>query len=153
MPFPQINGGAAIVTGYNANADSFFEPTRQSLLAAVFTTHPLGGSRSIAIAGTGYQDAIDYLNFDIPDAASGGGVWVALVDLLCEDVSTTITPKIRNITDSTDAVIGSAHASTSWATQTLSFTPVVGKVYRLQLVKSDDLFQCWGIGKMRRTNA
>jgi hypothetical protein len=148
-----LNGGSVIDGTFKAGADSFFEKVRAMLNAAVFVTHPLGGSRAIAIAGTGYQDAIDYISFTMPDAASSGGVWNAVVELLCENVATTITPKIRNVTDATDAVIGSAHASTSWGTQTLSFTPVAGKTYRLMAVKSDDLFQAWAIGVMRRTNA
>lgn len=126
---------------------------RDAILACAFTTHPLGGSRTISIAGTGYKDAIDYISFTMPDAPSSGGVWNAVIELLCENVATTITPKIRNITDSTDTVIGSAHASTSWGTQTLSFTPVAGKTYRLMLVKSDDVYDAFGIGVVRRTNA
>lgn len=121
--------------------------------ATTFVVVPLGGSRHISIASTGYQDAIDYLDFTMPNAASTGGVWVALVDLKCENAATTITPKIRNVTDASDAVVGSAHASTSWASQTLAFTPASGKTYRLMLVKSDDVYQAWAIGKMQRTSA
>jgi hypothetical protein len=121
--------------------------------ACVFANFYLGGSRSIAISGTGYQDAVDYLDFVMPDAASTGGTYAAKIDLLCESGSTTITPRIRNITDSSDAVVGSASSSTSWTTQTLTFTPASGKTYRLQVVKSDDLNACWAIGYLRRTNA
>lgn len=121
--------------------------------AAVFTIAPLGGSRHISITGAAYIEAIDYLDFIMPDAASTGAVWEALIDLKCENAATTITPKIRNITDSTDAVIGSAHASTSWGSQTLAYTPASGKTYRLMLVKSDDVYQAYAIGVMRRKSS
>src|SRR5262245_54710293 len=81
-------------------ASEEYQKLRDAILACAFSTHPLGGSRSVSIAGTGYKDAIDYVEFTMPDAASAGGVYAAIVDLLCENASTTITPKIRNITDS-----------------------------------------------------
>lgn len=119
--------------------------------AAVFHSVPLGGSRSQAVSGTGYQDAADYLDFRVPDAASAGATYKVYVDLLCENAATSITPKIRNITDSSDAVVGSASTSTTWAEQTLTFTPVAGKKYRLMFVKSDDVYAAWGIGLLQRT--
>ena len=133
-------------------ADGFFEPCRSSLVAHDFEIIPLGGSRVHGLAGTSYQDAIDYIDFEIPDADYDGGTWTAEVNLLCENAATTVTPKIRNITDSSDAVVGSAHSSTSWATQSLAFTPTVGKAYRLMLVKSDDVYACWAIGSMQRVS-
>lgn len=135
-------------------ASEEYTKLRDAILAAVFAPGlRIGGSRTAAVAGTGYQDAEDYLDFRVPDAASAGAVYNVYVDLLCEDASTTITPKIRNITDSSDAVVGSASSSTSWAEQTLSFTPVVGKKYRLMFVKSDDAHKCLGIGFLQRTAA
>ena len=121
-----------------------------SVKTGAFVTHPLGGSRTIGLTGTGYQDAMDYVDFVMPNAASTGATYEALIDCLCENAATTVTPKIRNITDSSDAVVGSAHASTSWALQTLAFTPASGKTYRLMLVKSDDTYDAWGIGSLRR---
>jgi hypothetical protein len=153
MSFSRINSGATITGSFVADADSYFEKARPNFDATAFSSHYLGGSRSTAITGTGYKDAVDYVDFIVPDSASSGGVFKAIVDVLCENVATTITPKIRNITDSSDAVVGSAHASTSWGSQTLAFTPTVGKTYRLMLVKSDDLFDCWSIGLVRRTCA
>lgn len=134
-------------------ANEEYQKLRNAILACAFSSHPLGGSRSISIAGVGYQDAIDYLEFTMPDAPSSGGVYAAIVDLICENVATTITPRIYNVTDAAAAVTGSAHASTSWGKQTLSFTPVAGKTYRLQFVKSDDVYSAWGIGVIRRTDA
>lgn len=124
---------------------------RDAAIAVAFHAIPLGGSRIVAIAGTGYKDAIDYLNFYLPDAKYSGFVYTAIVDLLCINAATTIAPKIRNITDGTDAVIGSASSSTTWTEQSLTWTPTVGKQYRLQLLKSDDVYECFGIGYVRIT--
>lgn len=153
MPFPQINSGSAITGTFEAGADSFFEKIRQQAIAAVFFCLPLGGSRSQSVTGVVYQDAINYVDFTMPDADSVGGVYKALVDVLCENAATSITPKIRNITDSSDAVVGSASTSTSWASQTLSFTPAAGKTYRLQFIKGDDVYGAFGMGRLQRTAA
>jgi len=122
--------------------------------AAVFQPPLLvGGSRTFALSGTGYQDAFDVVPILVHDADSSGGVYTVKVDCKCANAATTLTPKIRNVTDSTDTVIGSAAASTSWAAQVLAFTPVVGKEYRLMFVKSDDVYPCWGIGFLKRAAA
>lgn len=135
-------------------ASEEYQKLRDAILAAVFDMGlRIGGSRSVAVSGTGYQDATDYLDFRVPDAASAGAVYKVYVDQLCENAATSITPKIRNITDSSDAVVGSASTSTSWAEQTLTFTPVAGKRYRLMFVKSDDVYRCYGIGFVQRTAA
>jgi len=142
-------------------ADDFdaveFQKLRAGILASIFGTYELGGSRSASVTGASYQDAQEFRDLVIPDADSAGAVWVAEVELLCENPATTITPKIRNITDSTDTVVGTACAATTWggtnSYQSLSFTPVSGKRYRLQFVKSDDVYRCWGVGRARRTNA
>jgi hypothetical protein len=147
-----INFLGTTVAGDRRGAESFVK-LDDTDKAVAFMVCPLGGSRHVSITGAAYIEAIDYIDFTMPDAASTGGVWKALVDLKCENAATTITPKIRNITDSTDAVVGSAHASTSWGSQTLSFTPASGKTYRLMFVKSDDVFQCFGIGRLQRTAA
>lgn len=153
MAFSRINTGSAITGSFVANADSFFEKARANDDAAVCSSFNMGGSRSAAITGTGYQDAENYLDWRVPDSASSGGVFKVYVDLLCENAATSVTPKIRNITDSSDAVVGSASTSTSWAEQTLTFTPVVGKKYRLMFVKSDDVYSCWGVGFLQRSAA
>lgn len=149
--FSRINSGSAITGLFVADADSFFEKARANDDSAVFGSFNMGGSRSVAVAGTGYQDAENYIDWRCPDAASTGGVYKVYVDLLCENGATSITPKIRNITDASDTVVGSASTSTSWAEQTLTFTPVAGKKYRLMFVKSDDVYKCFGIGMLQRS--
>lgn len=127
---------------------------RDAILASIFTRLWLGGSRRFSVQGTGAQDAFDAVPFVIPDAASAGATYKALVYAKTADAGTTITPRIRNITDSTTAVTGSAVSATSFgAPQTLTFTPVVGKEYRLQFTKSNDDAPAWGFGVLQRTDA
>lgn len=144
-------GGAYIATD-DAGFDNFFEPTRQSLVALGHATFQLGGSRTAPFVGTAYTPIVDYLDFDIPAAKDGGAFsYTAEVDLVSGGDGTTITPRVRNVTDTTTAVTGSATTSTVWARQSLAFTPTVGKCYRLECVKSNDTEACWSIGFVRRT--
>jgi hypothetical protein len=150
MAYSQINSGTAIGPSFAAGSDSFFEKARLNMLAAMFGAFSAGGSRSVAVAGVGYQDAENYLDFGVPDTASSGGVWKAYVDLK-GSAGVDITPRIYNVTDASTAVVGTAEASTTWAEQVLTFVPVVGKRYRLQFVKADDSGPAWGIGFIQRT--
>ena len=108
----------------------------------------MGGSRDRAFIGTIYTNILDWIPFEVEDADYDGFTYAVEVELLVENVATSITPRIRNITDSTTAVTGSAHALTTWGRQTLTFTPTVGKIYHLQLLKSNDTWGTWGIGWM-----
>lgn len=158
MAYLQINGGSALTSAFVAQKDSFFEPARGNMVANSFAEFPLGGSRTQPChEGGGYTDAVDFVDFELSSALYSGATFEALVEVRVENAGITITPKIRNVTDSTDAVVGSASTSTTggsagqiWASQTLSFTPTVGKKYRLQLVKSADTYAAWAIGRMRR---
>jgi len=142
----------------NRNAASAFgaegyQELRDAILAAVFGRQPIGGSRLFTVEGTGWQDAFDAIPFSIPDAASAGGTYTVDAWLKSADGVTTIQPRIQNITDNTTAVTGTAEDATSFTLQTLAFTPVVGKEYRLQFLKSDDDAPCWGLGILQRSDS
>lgn len=127
--------------------------------AALFNPMPLGGSSTEPHPGAAYQRVTHAVPFELPAAEQALGVWKARVYLRCEDAAVTITPKIRNLTDATDAVTGSACSGTSDAysgtnqNQTLAFTPVAGKVYELQAIKSATTKDCWCVGTLQRTNS
>lgn len=144
----------SLITGDTLTA-SRYNKLRDSIIADSHAIFPLGGSRSSAIpTGGGYQDAPEYIEFEVPTTSYTGFVYHVIVEVKTENASTTVTPKLRNVTDSTDAVVGSAGTSTSWGTyQTLSFTAAAGKKYRLMASKSDDAFQGWIIGHVRRKHA
>jgi len=145
------------VTDANAATDFGYETVqkiRDATRAAIYNLPAwLGGSRRYTVQSTGYQDAFDARPFIIPDTPSSGATYKVKVSLKTADPATTITPRIRNITDATDAAVGTAEDATSFTEQTLTFTPVVGKEYRLQFVKSNDDAPAWGFGVLQRTDS
>jgi hypothetical protein len=144
-------GGGEIQGGVDkAGADGFFEPVRASLIADAHAVFPLGGSRQTSVIKNTYQDAIDYIDFEVTSAAYAGFTYTAEIDVITADAGTSITPKIIEV-GGPDAVIGSTSTSTTWARQSLSFTPTVGKRYRLQLIKGNDSANAYGIGFIQRT--
>lgn len=130
-----------------------YQELRAAILASIFHRQPIGGSRQFTVEGTGPADAHDAIPFSIPDSASAGAAYKVEVWLKTADAATTITPRIRNITDATTAVTGSAEDATSFTSQILTFTPVVGKEYRLQFLKNNDDAPCWGFGVLQRSDS
>lgn len=130
-----------------------------SIRAAVFNPIPLGGSSTEPHPGAAAQRVAHAVPFQVVAAEQTGGVWKARVYLICEDAAVTITPTIRNITDGSDAVVGSACSGTSAAytgtnqNQLLTFTPAVGKIYELWAAKSANTKDCWCVGTLQRTNS
>ncbi len=144
----------ALVSG-NVLTLARYNKLRDSIIANSHAVFPLGGSRAIAIpTGGGYQDAPPYIEFEVPTTDYTGYVYKAVIEVRTENAATTVTPKIRNITAGSDAVIGSAGTATAWGTyQTLTFTVTAGNKYRLMAQKSDDAVQGFVIGVVRRTHA
>ena len=158
MAYAQINSGSAITGVFNAGADSFFEPARGDMVANSHAEFSLGGSRSQPCSeGGGYLDAPEFVDFSISSAIYGGATFEAIIETRVENAGISLTPKIRNLTAASDAVVGSASTSTTgssngaiWASQTLTFVPTAGNVYRLQVVKSADTYAAWTMGRVRR---
>jgi hypothetical protein len=133
-----------------------YNKIRDSIIADAHAVFPLGGSRTFAIpTGGGAQDAIDYIEFDVPTAESGGATYKVSVEVKTENAATTITPRLYNVTDAAVTWTGAAGTSTAWGTYQVSsaLTIAAGKKYRLQFTKSDDVYEGWGIGVVRRTYA
>ncbi len=126
---------------------------RDSIIANAHATFQLGGSREMSVsAGGGARDAVSYIEFEVPTSASGGHVYKVVVEVKTENAGTTITPSLYNITDSATTWTGSAGSSTSWAQQVSgSLTVAAGKKYRLRFTKSNDTYEAFGIGYIRRT--
>jgi hypothetical protein len=150
MPYQTVDDiNAATDVGYEQ-----FQQIRDAARAAVYNPPAwLGGSRRFSVQGTGYQDAYDAVPLIVPDTPSSGATYRVKVSLRTADAGTTITPRVRNITDASDAAVGSAENSITFNEQTLTFAPVVGKEYRLQFVKSNDDAPCWGFGVLQRTDS
>jgi hypothetical protein len=139
------------VAGAIAVGDDWDRPVidgvRQNIkaLAARRAVYPLGGSRRQLIVFNGTYDAEEYIDVELDGTEFQTGATVrARVEVRSANAGTSITPKIRNVTDSTDAVVGAACTASdadysgSNQKQTLSFTPASGvKKYRLQFTNSN----------------
>ncbi len=146
----------ALVTNNPITQTNYNDKIVASIVANSFGFYYIGGSDSVAIptGATTYQLAPNWLPFSVPNTNYTGYVWKLVAEVWTENASTTVTPKLRNHTDSTDAVVGSAGTATSRGTlQTLTFTLAAGKEYRLMASKSDDLYQAWIMGWIQRTHA
>lgn len=145
-------GGGAYVSTDKAGADNFFEKVRQSLVAAAYGSFPFGGSREFAIAGTGWQNAPNWVEWTLPSADYGGPfVWTVRLEVKTADAGTSIQGRVWNETDGTPAVTGTIITATTFTADPLVFVPTVGKGYLLQLQKGDDDAQAWGFATLERT--
>lgn len=159
MAYSQINSGSTIDGTFNAGADSFFEKARGNMIADSFAEFSLGGSRTqVCQEGGGYKDAPEFRDWTAPSAGYLGATHVAVIETRVENAGISLTPKIRDLTAASDAVVGSSSTSTTgstdgdiWASQSLSFTPTAGHVYRLMVLKSADTYSAWTVGKIKRT--
>lgn len=123
-------------------------------LASRKAIYCLGGSRMTALPQVASaQDAVDYRDIEI-DWTNLAGFTVQLrVECRTINAATTITPKLRNVTDSTDAGTGAACSATnadysgSNQKQTISITGQSGvKKYRLMGTPSNTTHPTFVIG-------
>lgn len=112
-------------------------------LASARLTYHLGGSRSVAIPMVAAaQDAIDYLDIEL-DGTNLAGFTISLrVECRTSNAGTSVTPKLRNVTDGTDAATGAACSATTFGgangTQSITATIAAGvKKYRLMATPSN----------------
>jgi hypothetical protein len=113
----------------------------------------LGGSREIGILAAVASDAVNYVDVELDGSQLAGFTIRARVQVRTLNATTTVTPKVRNITDGSDAGVGVACSATnadysgSNQKQTIALTiPAAVKTYRLQLTPSDALNAVFGEG-------
>ncbi len=152
-PITSGSGGAGEILGGvdKLGADGCFEPMRASLIALAFAQWRFGGARGQSAIGAVYADVPNWSDFILPDAKYAGFTWTALVELRCFVGTTTIRARVRNITDSTTAIEGAIVSATTWTKESLVWVPTVGKVYRLQVLKSNDDDDCFVWANVQRT--
>lgn len=105
----------------------------------------------------GPHDAPDYVDIEIDGTNQGGVTFQARIEVRSRWPTNSITPKIRNVTDNSDAGVGSActagnpdYAGTNQK-QTIALTIASGiKKYRMQytLSKLGLGLDCWIIGEI-----
>lgn len=108
-------------------------------LASARIVHQLGGSRVDPIASVASaQDAVNWIDAEIDGTLLSGLTAQLRVECRTDNVGTSVTPKLRNVTDSTDAGTGVACAATDAdftgtnQKQTVAVTLATGvKKYRL----------------------
>lgn len=123
-------------------------------LASRRGVYPLGGSRITALPQVASaQDGIEFLDIELDGTNLSGFTIQARVEVRTFNAATSITPKIRNVTDSTDAGTGVACTATnsdysgSNQKQTITVTLAAAvKKYRLQATPSNTTHPTWAIG-------
>lgn len=109
-------------------------------LSSARLTYDLGGSRltSLPLVASA-QDAIDWRDIELDGTNLGGFTKRARVECRTMNAATSVTPKVRNVTDASDAGAGVACTATAAdysganQKQTITLTLATGeKKYRLQ---------------------
>lgn len=120
---------------------------RDDALAAARIIAPLGGSREAGRRNTAYEPVPSYIEVELDGTDTVGLTVRARIEVRSANVSFNVTPRIRNLTDAADAVVGAASTSTTFTPQTLGFVPVVGvKKYRLEILGNNAGNNIFGIG-------
>lgn len=111
-------------------------------------SHFLGGSRQIGVRSAAYVDVPNYLDVELDGTNLGGLTKQARVEVRTANVGTIVTPRVRNVTDGSDAGVGAAYSTdTNWNPQTIALTLAAGsKTYRLQLTGDDANVEIFAIG-------
>ena len=109
----------------------------------------LGGSRENAVVGSGALDPYEYRDAELDSTKLGGLSIRARVETKTSDVVTSVQPKIRNVTDGADLVLGTSHTNTSFTEELLAMTLTAGtKKYRLMLVTNNATNPVFGFGSI-----
>jgi hypothetical protein len=114
-----------------------------------------GGPPRSKSAGLGPSNVIDYVDVEIDGTNQVGITYQARVECRVDRVGLSITPKIRNVTDGTDAIAGAACAAVALdysgtnQKQTLVFVPAAGvKKYRLMFTLNNVGGSHWLTGEI-----
>lgn len=123
-------------------------------LASARLTYYLGGSRTVSVPQVASaQDAVDWVDIELDGTNLGGFTKQLRVEVRVGNAATSVTPKLRNVTDGTDAGTGVACSATNAdysgtnQKQTITVTIASGvKKYRLQLTPSNTTHPTFGTG-------
>jgi hypothetical protein len=109
----------------------------------------LGGSRDTGVQGSGALDIPNYREKEIISTSVTSLPIRARVNTRTTNAGTSVQPKVRNVTDSTDTVTGTAHTGTSFSEELLSVTPVTGtKRYKMMIVTNNANNEVFGFGHL-----
>ena len=111
---------------------------------------PLGGSLVNGQQSASRVDALDPIDVVLNGTVLSGYTATVRVRVKTDNAGTSVTAKLRNVTDSTDA--GTSTASVSTSGEDLSFTATLAagaKTYRLQLLASNATHFTYATGYMQ----
>jgi hypothetical protein len=114
------------------------ERARQSLIALACREFDLGGDREDGIDGTGARDARRFKHVVLPGADCQGFTARVRFESWTDDGGTTVTPKVYDITSSTDLVVGAVVNFTTPTEELKTFAlPAFERKYKLMVTKSN----------------
>lgn len=123
-------------------------------IASARLAYALGGSRQVSLPlVAAAQDAIDFYDVELNGTNLGGFTVRLRCDCRTDNAATSITPKLRNVTDGTDAGVGVACTAVTFAganaVQTIAVVLAAGvKKYRLQGTPSNATNPTYVIGQL-----
>src|SRR5262245_52360641 len=117
---------------------------------------PLGGDENSGILSASYTPVNQSMRYTLNGDTVGGMTVDACVSYYTSDAATSVTVRIRNLTDSSTAATGTTSTSTTRVDETLSVTLASGaKSYELQVIggnATNPIF-AWGYFRIRRVPA
>lgn len=129
------------------------EKVRQALdqFAYLAGVLPLGGDGT-GITSSSYTPVNAYLQHTLNGDSLGGLTLEAVVYYKTANAGTSVTVRVRNVTDSSTAATGTTSTSTSVVEEVLSLTMASGaKVYRLEVTgnNTSNAVSAWGYLRLR----
>jgi hypothetical protein len=117
-------------------------------LAAARLEKAFGGSREASINHNGTFDVFEFRDVQMDSTLLTGLTVRARVEGKTANAATSVTPRVRNVTDGADHVTGTAITSTSFVEQVLTMSPLTAgtKKYRLQGVTNNANNDVWLLG-------
>jgi len=133
------------------------EKIRQALDMALYLAGHLDlGGDERAILSASYVPVNGARTFTLDGDKDGGLDVEAVLFYYTSNAATTVTARVRNVTDSTTAGTSATSAATAVVTEALAITLASGnKVYQLQVIGSDALnpVYCWGYLRLHKVPA
>jgi hypothetical protein len=109
----------------------------------------LGGSREMGVQGSGALDVPEFREKEIISTNVTGMTIRARVNTRTNNAGTSVQPKVRNVSDSSDTVTGTSHTSTSFTEELLAVTPVSGtKRYKMMVITNNANNLVFGFGHL-----
>lgn len=107
-----------------------------------------GGSRQNSVLFNGTFDVLEYRDVEYDSLQMTGLTTRARVEGQTSDAATSVTPVIRNVTDSVNLVTGTAITSLTFVEQILVMSPLTAgtKKYRLRGTTNNGTNDVWLLG-------